>query len=96
MRVRLTGVILSMIISGVTSAEPLQPAGPGDFVAAAKGERHVDLHTLSNPRQIVVTHLDLDLTVDFDHHQLQGVVLLDFRRQPGCPPDAPWLSTRVT
>ena len=33
--------------------------------------------------------IELDLTVDFEQHELKGVAILDIQRQPGCPPDAP-------
>lgn len=39
-----------------------------------------DYHSFSNPEEIKVTHLDLDLTADFDTKQLVGSVTLDFER----------------
>jgi aminopeptidase N len=55
-----------------------------------------DPHTLSNPHQIRVERLELDLTVDFDRRQLRGTACLSFRRVPGCPADAPLvLDTRA-
>lgn len=43
-----------------------------------------DYHSFSNPDEIRVTHLDLDLTADFDKHELQGQATLTVRREkPG-------------
>jgi aminopeptidase N len=51
----------------------------------ARGDRH----TLGNPGEVRVTHLDLDLTVHFDSKELAGVAILDIERQPGVRDDAP-------
>ncbi len=39
-----------------------------------------DVHSFSNPSQVRVTHLDLDLSVNFDHKTLSGAVILDIER----------------
>jgi leukotriene-A4 hydrolase len=39
-----------------------------------------DIHSFSNPQQIAVTHLDLDLNVLFDRKSIQGTVVLQFER----------------
>ncbi|MBE1299531.1 MAG: aminopeptidase [Alteromonadaceae bacterium] len=39
-----------------------------------------DYHSLSNPEQIVVKHVSLDLAVDFDAKQLKGSATLDVER----------------
>jgi leukotriene-A4 hydrolase len=48
-----------------------------------------DAHTLGNPGEVRVTHLDLDLTVHFDRKELAGVAMLDVERQPGAGLDGP-------
>ncbi|QJR80732.1 M1 family metallopeptidase [Alteromonas pelagimontana] len=40
-----------------------------------------DYHSFSNPDEVKVTHLDLELTADFDKHQLVGQATLGFIRQ---------------
>jgi leukotriene-A4 hydrolase len=40
-----------------------------------------DPHSFSEPQRARVTHLDLDLTVDFEHRQLLGVATWDFERE---------------
>lgn len=40
-----------------------------------------DPHSLANPHEIAVRHLDLDLTVDFDARQLHGRATLDVERK---------------
>src|ERR1700722_20088053 len=39
-----------------------------------------DIHSFSNPQQIAVTHLDLDLNVLFDRKSVQGTVVLTLER----------------
>jgi leukotriene-A4 hydrolase len=39
-----------------------------------------DYHSFSNPEAIKVTHIDLDLTADFDQKQLKGSATLSFER----------------
>jgi leukotriene-A4 hydrolase len=48
-----------------------------------------DAHTLGNPGEVRVTHLDLDLTVHFDRKELAGVAILDVERQPGIKDEVP-------
>ena len=39
-----------------------------------------DYHSFANPEEVKVTHLDLDLTVDFTAKVLKGTAQLDFKR----------------
>ncbi|EKE77513.1 M1 family metallopeptidase [Gallaecimonas xiamenensis] len=39
-----------------------------------------DINSYGNTEQVKITHLGLDLTVDFDKHQLAGSATLDFKR----------------
>ncbi len=39
-----------------------------------------DIHSLSNPQQIAVRHIDLDLSVVFEQKTLQGSAILSFER----------------
>jgi aminopeptidase N len=48
-----------------------------------------DPHSFGNPEQIRVTHVDLDLMVDFEHRQLRGTATLTIERAPDCPSSAP-------
>lgn len=64
-------------------AENNKPTTEKPAIAAEKPATIVsgtDYHSLSNPDEVKVTHLDLDLTADFDKHQLIGSVTLDFNR----------------
>ncbi len=63
------------------AAEAPVPAGD----RATRGDRH----TLGNPAEVRVTHLDLDLTVHFDRKELAGVAILDVERQPGVAEEVP-------
>lgn len=40
-----------------------------------------DYHSFSNPDEVTVTHLDLDLTADFDQHVLSGTATLTYKKQ---------------
>lgn len=40
-----------------------------------------DYHSQSNPEQVKVTHIDLDLTVDFDHKVMSGYAELTFDKK---------------
>lgn len=51
-------VSLLLLAGSAMAATPLDPAH--------------DYHSFSEPQKLRVTHVDLDLTVDFDHHQLSG------------------------
>jgi aminopeptidase N len=73
-------------LASVTGGRGQEPARP---------ERPLDAHSVSNPAEILVRHIDLDLTPDFARKELRGVAVLNLERQPGCPPDAPlWLDNR--
>jgi leukotriene-A4 hydrolase len=81
-------VALSWFVLGLEGSR--LAAGGGDGALgdpAAPG----DAHTLGNPDQVRVTHLDLDLTVHFDRKELAGVAILDAERQPGVKDDVPLL-----
>ena len=55
---------------------------------AAAAEPGGDTHSRSNPSQVRVGHVDLDLTVDFDAKKLKGSATLDIVRAPNAS-DAP-------
>ena len=55
-----------------------------------------DLHSFSNPEQVCVQKIELDLTPDFERREIKGIVVLVIQRQPGCPANAPLvLDTRA-
>ena len=43
------------------------------------GDDRRDVHSFSNPEQVRVRHLDLDLSVDFDRKELSGVATIELR-----------------
>jgi len=54
------------------------------LAAAAAAADFRDPHSFSRPDEVAVTHLDLDLTVDFPAHRLAGTASLHIeRRNPG-------------
>lgn len=62
------------------SVTPESSTSSSDAAAPAMAEikSGVDYHSLSNPGEMKVTHLDLDLTADFDAKRLKGSVTLTF------------------
>ncbi|ABL99285.1 peptidase, M1 family [Shewanella amazonensis SB2B] len=65
-----------------------------DFVMHQWDNRH-DYHSFANTDSIRVTHLSLDLAIDFDTRCLQGCVRLDFVRKEGDAADVLVLDTRA-
>lgn len=49
----------------------------------------VDVHSWSNPHEVAVRHVALDLTVDFDRKVLEGQATLHLERPSNAPPDRP-------
>lgn len=82
----------AMTCTGLAAGAGQEPVpGPG----SAPGSGQADRHTLGNPDQVRVTHVDLDLTVHFDRKEIAGVAILDFERQRGVGVDVPlMLDTR--
>jgi leukotriene A-4 hydrolase/aminopeptidase len=60
------------------SAEPLTDASEQTIDAAIDVGK--DYHSLSNPEQVRVTHIALDLTVDFDQKVMRGTAALDYQK----------------
>ncbi len=60
--------------------------GPDLPVPPPPPEEYSDVHTYSNPEQVQVNHLALDLTVDFERRALDGSVTLEFGRTQGAYP----------
>ena len=58
--------------------EPSTTSSDAAAPATAEIKSGVDYHSLSNPGEMKVTHLDLDLTADFDAKRLKGSVTLTF------------------
>jgi leukotriene-A4 hydrolase len=54
-----------------------------------KMSKRMDIHSFSNPEQIRVSHLKLDLTVSLEQEQLSGTATLRVQRQNGCPQNCP-------
>ncbi len=84
----LAGALGSLLV-WVWAAEPCLGTGGQTGLAAAAATTPADPHSFSNPHQILVQQIELDLTVDFEHRQIQGIAILDVQRREGCPPDAP-------
>ena len=59
-----------------------KPLTEGDHPKVSKSKIQIgrDYHSLSNPEQVKVTHLSLDLDVDFDQRIIRGTAKLDYQK----------------
>ena len=78
----LSSVAMAVAVAACSpqSVTPESSTSSSDAAAPAMAEikSGVDYHSLSNPGEMKVTHLDLDLTADFDAKRLKGSVTLTF------------------
>ena len=73
---RFASIALAMtVVAGC--AERQEPA------ASAAGSTAVDIHSYARPTEARVTHVDLDLTADFEARRLAGTATLDIAREAG-------------
>jgi aminopeptidase N len=87
--------LVAVALVGVGMASPALAAGTARDQGLGEPWHAIDRHTLANPGLVRAPHLDLDLTVDFEHKELRGTAILDVLRQPGASPATPlWLDTR--
>lgn len=69
-------LLVPMLLAGLAACGP----GPGPGV---QPELPDDPHSFANAAEARVTHVDLDLTADFDTRTLSGTAALDLERAPG-------------
>jgi leukotriene-A4 hydrolase len=63
--------------------------GAGKMLADDAVPTRRDEHSFSNPDEVRLRRLELDLTVDFDRKELSGTATLDLLKSPGSRLDAP-------
>jgi leukotriene-A4 hydrolase len=78
---------LAIVGLSVIDMPSARAQGAKDAVRTPRGA--ADSHSFANLDQIRVHHVQLDLTVDFEHRILKGSAVLEIIRQAGCPADAP-------
>jgi leukotriene-A4 hydrolase len=81
--------LIGILMVGIAVAEPIWAASPRRTAGANDDKLSLDPHSFANIDQIRVSHLSLELSVDFEQRVLHGVAILDLNRQPGCPALAP-------
>jgi len=87
--------LLSFLVFALRMVDACVAAAPLADDDGRTGSRRVDPHSYGNPDQVRVSHIELDLVVDFEKRELGGIAVLDIERRPGCPTDAPlMLDTR--
>ncbi len=82
-------IILCLTVASCARSEPERPA----ITTEVTPDRR-DLHSYSNPGQIKVTHLDLDLEVLFDRKVLKGTATMKLERAADFGPLPLILDTR--
>lgn len=75
---RLALASLIGVLAGCSSPEA--PTNQAPQPKPAHATSRVDHHSFSNPEQMVVRHVSLDLSVDFEERTLQGSASLDVER----------------
>jgi leukotriene-A4 hydrolase len=65
-------VLLGILLLSACAGPPPRPATAPASTPAPAVEPARDPHSFSRPDEVTVDHLKLDLTVDFDQHQLSG------------------------
>ena len=83
------GLIAAVALLAVSCGRPgpatnpvAASAAPEDAATSAPATGS-DPHSFAQPKQVVVTHVGADWTVDFEQRQLQGSVSLAIDRAPG-------------
>jgi hypothetical protein len=80
---------LLTVVAVLGLADPF-PAGRAPAAEVRADENAAgDPHSYSNPQQVRVRQLELDLTADFEQRVLRGFVVLDIQRQRDCPANTP-------
>src|SRR4051794_33889967 len=85
----LAGLLSTLLIPRATEVLEVRASSPSLDGASELNGTSLDIHTLSNPHQVRVQRLEIDLTVDFQTKQLLGTACLNFQRMPGCPRKTP-------
>lgn len=89
--VALTSLVLSSCSESTPTNSPPQTAKPAtekavETVSASKQQASAiesgkDYHSLANPEAVLVSHISLDLTVDFEQKVLRGSATLDYEKR---------------
>lgn len=80
---RRSSILLLAFCSTACDTAPPEPPAPPEPV--------IENYSYSRPDSVRVTHIELDLTVDFEARRVQGSAALDLERSDGA--DRLWLDT---
>ena len=72
-------VSIPLLVAGCSGPQPPQPQQP----QANAMETEKDVHSFAKPADVVVTHMDLDLDVDFDKKRIMGKNTLHINNKAG-------------
>jgi aminopeptidase N len=80
----LIAALAAVVLASCRAGEAPQPADQAAAAASVLDSADaVDVHSFAKPLEARVTHLDLDLTVDFDAKRVGGTATLDIQAKPG-------------
>src|SRR5688500_10679614 len=72
-------VLIPLLSTGCSGEQPQQPQQP----QAKAMEIEKDVHSFAKPADVVVTHMDLDLDVDFNNKRIMGKNTLHLNNKTG-------------
>ncbi|MDH3748797.1 MAG: M1 family metallopeptidase [Gammaproteobacteria bacterium] len=75
-----SGIVFAASCSKSDQKQSIESASSPDEVYAAEPESGVDYHSFANTADYRVTHVDMDLTVDFSRKVIAGTAVLQFDR----------------
>ena len=86
-RSMLTLILLVLAVSACSEPDTVSQSSSAEISGVQKDatminiESGKDYHSLSNPNEVKVSHIALDLTVDFEQKVLRGSATLDYQKQ---------------
>ena len=86
-RSMLTLILLVLAVSACSEPDTVSQSSSAEISGVQKEapminiESGKDYHSLSNPNEVKVSHIALDLTVDFEQKVLRGSATLDYQKQ---------------
>ncbi|TPV62163.1 M1 family metallopeptidase [Aestuariibacter sp. GS-14] len=77
----LSSIIMALAVTACSPQKASQtPTDSIKTTESAEIKSGVDYHSFANPHEVKVTHLDLNLTADFEAKRLKGFVTLTFQK----------------
>ncbi|MGB0525448.1 MAG: M1 family metallopeptidase [Flammeovirgaceae bacterium] len=78
----LTYALIAILFTAISCGPSTEKQEDKPEISTKKEEKVVDKHTFAKPDQAVMTHLDLDVAVDFDTKVIAGTATLTIKKTP--------------